>query len=52
MTAPTVQVYILKEPKLILLPNALNWVFESDWNAFDFSKIEFKKVFNPKFRIF
>ena len=37
------------DPQLCKLPNSLKWVFKSRWYIFDFSYIDFKKIFNQKF---
>ena len=41
-----------KDPQLSKSPNALKLVFKSGWNVFDFSYIDFMKLFNQKFEIF
>ena len=38
-----------KDPQLNKSPNALKLVFKSGWNVFDFSYIDFMKLFNQKF---
>ena len=38
-----------KDLQLKKLPNAQKWVFNSGWNVFDFSYIDFKKILEQKF---